>query len=103
MASPFDAALTSAGAGAWARALEALSSAERRLDDAVRRLDTIAVGAVQAAERTRWQTDAATRFFAAADAWRRAVAVLPSEVAAARDETVRARLRIESRVWTGLE
>lgn len=103
MASPFDAGPVVADVGAPARALEALSIAERRLDDAAERLDTFAVGAARAAERTRWQTDAATRFYAAADAWRRAVAALSGEVAAARDEAARARLRIEARVWTGLE
>lgn len=103
MASPFPAGAAAADDGASVRAVEALSIAERRLDEAVGRLDTIAAGTVRAAERTRWQTDAATRFFAAADAWRRAVAALPGEVDAARDEAARARLRIEARVWTGLE
>lgn len=81
------------------RLLEELHRAERRLGEMILRLEDVAAAAAPAADRTMWQTDAATRFSASADAWRREALLLPGALQCARDEVVRARLSVEARAW----
>jgi uncharacterized protein YukE len=81
------------------RTLEALASIQRQLGDALTRLADASSRAAGVADQTAWQTDAATLFHSAADAWRRDVVALPGAVEAARDDVGRVRTRLEALTW----
>ena len=81
------------------RTSEALGVIQRQLTDAISRLSDVAARAVRVADQTDWQTDAATRFHASAEDWRREVASLPDDLDSARTEVSRARLRVETLAW----
>jgi ubiquinone biosynthesis protein UbiJ len=82
-----------------ARALEALASLQRQLGEAVSRLEAAAARAIGLAEQTDWRTDAATLFHESAEAFRREVATLASDVEGARDDLGRIRARLEAQAW----
>jgi len=81
------------------RTSEALGVIQRQLSDAISRLADVAARAARVADQTDWRTDAATRFHASAEDWRRDAAALPDVVDGARDEVARARVRTEALAW----
>lgn len=83
-----------------AHSIEILRAVRRELDDAVTRLSEVATRAVSVADRTDWRTDAAALFHANAEAWRREVTDLASDVAGAGDQVGRDCARIEAQVWS---
>ena len=82
-----------------AQALEVLALVRRQLAEAVAQLADVAGRAVAVAAQTDWRTDAAAVYQADADAWRRDVATLADELAAAREHVGRDSARIEAQVW----
>jgi uncharacterized protein YukE len=81
------------------RTSDALSTIQRQLSEAISRLTDASARAARVADQTDWRTDAATRFHASADDWRRDVAALPDVVESAREEVARARTRFEALAW----
>lgn len=92
-------ALGAAPDPAVARLLADLTLVEERLPAVIARLEDLTWAAARAADRTRWQTDAATRFFECAEVWRREVALLPDALSRAHDEVARARESVQARAW----
>jgi hypothetical protein len=82
-----------------AQALEVLALVQAELAEAVGRLADVAGRAVAVAARTEWRTDAAAVFQANVDVWRREVATLADELAAARERVGQDGARIEAQVW----
>ncbi|HEX7222667.1 MAG TPA: hypothetical protein VF231_05420 [Candidatus Limnocylindrales bacterium] len=82
-----------------AQTLEILAAVQRQLAVAVTRLTDVAARAVSVADQTDWRTDAAAVFHANAEAWRRDVANLASDVAGARAHVAQDCARIEGRFW----
>jgi hypothetical protein len=81
------------------RKIEALSTIERQLREAIARLSDVSARAARLADQTDWRTDAATRFHASADAWWHAVAGLSAHVEGASGDIARERARIEALTW----